>query len=288
MPVSIATGLLLAPDSAWLTRCSPLFDLVDVFSLAPETTWRGPDLAPNDFAGAFARIARSRGCGMVGHGVGFSLASENAEARQTRWLPRLAADRDAFGFGWYTEHLGLTVAAGEDLQIPLPVPHTADTASRVRRSLDRLATVFSAVGAENSAWMVHPGDPMDEPRWLADALGPHHLLLDLHNLYTSSINLRFDPEAWLARAPLDRVIEIHLSGGDEADARWSAGLGGRRYRLDSHDHDVPREVWALFEAIWRECPALRCVTLERQEGTVQPGDVPVLRDSLLRIRETVA
>lgn len=302
----IATGLHLAPDAAWLALCSPLFDLVDVFSVTPETTWRGSDLHPNDFAAAFAAIVRGRehaadggshpgapqasAAGVIGHGVGFSLASEDAEFRQSRWLPLLARDQGTFGFRWYTEHLGLTVAAGDDLQIPLPVPLTSVTAARVRRSLDRLAGVFGTVGAENSAWVVHPGAPLDEPAWLSDALGDHHLLLDLHNLYASSVNLGFDPESWLARAPLDRVIEIHLAGGDDAPARWfpRAQAPRRRIRLDSHDHDVPREVWALFDAVWRACPNLRCVTLERQEGTVQPGDVPLLAETLVRVRETVA
>ncbi len=276
---------MLAPDEVWLGRCASLFPLVDVVSVTPETTWRGVGLAPNGFARGFAAIAHGRGGRRVGHGVGFSLASRDDSARQERWLAALARDHAALPFEWYTEHLGLTVAAGDDLQIPLPVPHTVATADRVRRSLDRLAAVFGTVGVENSAWIVHPGHPLDEPGWLGDALGDHHLLLDLHNLYTSSVNLGFEPEAWLARVPLDRVLEVHLSGGDEAPASWT---GGRRIRLDSHDHDVPEEVWRLYDAVRPALTGLRCVTLERQEGTVEPGDVPVLADTLRRIRESIA
>lgn len=285
-PRAVATGLLLAPDTTWLARCAPLFDLVDVFSVTPESTWRGKALAPNDYAAGFRQIAARRGRPMVGHGVGFSLASADASARQERWLPALARDHAAFDFQWYTEHLGLTVAAGEDLQIPLPVPHTTANAARVRASLDRLAAVMGTVGVENSAWTIHPGQPLDEPAWLADTLGDrHHLLLDIHNLYASAVNLVFDAEAWLARAPLHRVIELHLSGGDDAPASWGAG---RRIRLDSHDHDVPNEVWSLFEAVLPHCPNLRCVTLERQEGTVQAGDTSLLAECIIRITETVA
>jgi uncharacterized protein (UPF0276 family) len=277
---------MLAPDAEWLRLCAPLFGLVDSFSISPETTWRGAALERNGFAEGFLDIVRSHGAQLVGHGVAFSLGSENAGDRQSRWLRALRRDHAVHPFAWYTDHLGVTLANGEDLQLPVPVPLTSATAARTRASLDRLASLFDAVGAENSAWYFHPSDAMDEPAWIVDALGEsHHLLLDVHNLYTSSINLGFDAYAWLAKAPLDRVIEIHLSGGSEAPPAWT---GGRRIRLDSHDADVPNEVWQLFDDVWPACQNLRAVTLERIEGSVLGGDVPRLRDTLVRIKETVA
>jgi uncharacterized protein (UPF0276 family) len=37
-------------------------------------------------------------------------------------------------------------------------------------------------------------------------------LLDVNNLDVNSKNHGFDPLAWLARIPLDRVVEIHVAG----------------------------------------------------------------------------
>jgi uncharacterized protein (UPF0276 family) len=88
----------------------------------------------------------------------------------------------------------------------------------------------------------------------------------LHNLYPSAINLGYEPEAWLDRVDLARVIEIHLAGGRDADAVWLPE--GVRLRLDSHDDRVPEDVWALYERVAPRCPNLRGVTLERMEGTV--------------------
>jgi uncharacterized protein (UPF0276 family) len=286
MPVTAA--LALAPDPEWLGLCAPLVRLCGAVSITPETTWRGPNRAPNDYARAFGSLADEAGAFVIGHGVGLSLASEDPGARREAWLATLARDHAARPFAWYTDHLGLTVANGEDLQLPLPVPHSTMAAARIRAGLDALSEALDGipVGVENSAWYFHPSDPLSEPSFIEDCLGDrHHLLLDLHNLYTSSTNLGFDPERWLARLPLDRVIEIHLSGGGEAPPSWT---GGRRIRLDSHDSDVPDEVWSLFDAVHGECPNLRAVTLERIEGSVAPGDVPRLRDSLLRIRESVS
>ena len=78
------------------------------------------------------------------------------------------------------------------------------------------------------------------------------------------------------------MIEIHLSGGSFSDPGWLPE--GAVLRLDSHDDDVPEEVWALFEETFPRCPNLRGVTLERMEGTVTADDAPLLREELRRIR----
>jgi uncharacterized protein len=130
----------------------------------------------------------------------------------------------------------------------------------------------------------HFGDPLDEPHFVARCLEARrtHLLLDLHNVYTTALNAGFDPWRYVERLPLERVIEIHVSGGTESDPRW---LQSRRVmRLDSHDNAVPEEVWRLAERVVPLCPKLRALTLERMEGTVDEDDVPILREELTRAR----
>ena len=85
--------------------------------------------------------------------------------------------------------------------------------------------------------------------------------------------------------PLDKVIEIHLAGGERSDPDWLDS--GRTLHLDSHDHAVPEEVWTLFEDVLPRCPNLRGATLERMEGTVDDSDVPLLREELRRVRKTL-
>ncbi len=160
---------------------------------------------------------------------------------------------------------------------------TAASAARTRARLRRLQQLVPDVGLENTAHSFVPGDPLDEPAFLARCLaGPRlHLLLDLHNVHTMARNLGFDPRAYLAALPLERVIEIHVSGGTMSRPGWLPS--GRRYRLDSHDAPVPEAVWQLLAHVRRRCPKLRALTLERMEGTVAGTDVPLLREELRRL-----
>src|SRR6185436_2555338 len=132
------------------------------------------------------------------------------------------------------------------------------------------------------------GDPLDEPAFIARCLNERrtHLLLDLHNVHTMATNLGFAAAAYLQRLPLEKVIEIHVSGGAESSPRWLPS--GRVLRLDSHDGAVPDEVWDLLEAVVPRCPNLRAVVLERLERTADEGDLPLLREELRRIRRVVA
>lgn len=129
----------------------------------------------------------------------------------------------------------------------------------------------------------------DDTRFLAQVLRAErsHLLLDLHNLYTNALNLGFEPRDWLARVDLSRVIELHLSGGVDADPAWLPP--GKTLRLDSHDSAVPEAVWALYEEVAPRCTRLRGVTLERMEGTVlSDGDAAEVADELERVRDLAA
>ena len=123
---------------------------------------------------------------------------------------------------------------------------------------------------------VVPGDPLAEPAFIQQALGKEGwLVLDLHNVHTMAVNLGFEPEAYLARLDLDRVLELHISGGTYSEPGW---LPSRRsLRLDSHDSTTPEPVWSLLESVWPRCKNLRGVTLERMEGTVGEADVVLIQ-----------
>ena len=112
-----------------------------------------------------------------------------------------------------------------------------------------------------------------------------HVLLDLHNLFTMGVNYGVDPLEYLNRLPLERVIEIHVSGGRDSEPAWLPS--GETMRLDSHDDAVPDEVWALLDTALPCCTNLRGVTLERMEGTVGPADVDLLAEELQRVRRAI-
>lgn len=286
----IPVGFTLQPEAAFLELLGGVIrEGCEYYEIAPETTWRRDAegaLEPNGFHRAFLQIKEETGRPFVAHGVGLSMGTTAASdrARRRRWLARVAEDHRAFGFRWYTDHLGASALAGLQLQLPVPLPMTGAAARVVRGRLAEMQRIVPDVGVENNVGYFMLGDPLEEPAFLRRVLrAPRtHLLLDLHNLYTMAENFGFDAADYLARLDLGRVIELHLSGGVDSDGSWLPS--GRVMRLDSHDAAVPEPVWALYEQVAPRCRRLRGVTLERMEGTVTEADVPLLREELRRAR----
>lgn len=285
-------GFTLQPSERYM---DPLGGLLrtgpDYYEVAPETTWRrisDGSLVPNGYSQAFEALAQETGKPLVAHGVGFSVGSANPDPeRRQRWLDAMAVDHARRPFLWYTDHLGASVLNGAELTLPLALPHTDDAAEAVAASLRAMAAIVPDVGFENSVFYFHVDDPQAESAFYRRCLKTDnaHWLLDLHNLHTTAVNTGIDPQAWLDAAPLERVIEIHISGGSWSEPGWLPSK--RSLRLDSHEGAVPEEVWSLLEGVLPRCPNLRGVTLERMEGTVEPADVPLLEAELGRVRQTV-
>jgi uncharacterized protein (UPF0276 family) len=285
-------GLTLQPDELFLD----LLDRVaredaDYYEVTPETLWAESDtgFVPNRFHARLRELVHETGKPVVGHGVGLSLGNViDSDPRRARHLEQLARDAATFRFAWLTEHLGASVLGGENTTLPLPMPMTGYGAGLVRARLRELQTLVPDVGIENTCHYFLPGDPLDEPHFISRVLdAPRtHLLLDLHNLFTMAQNFGFDPDAYLDALDLERVIELHVSGGAESPPGWLPD--GSTLRLDSHDGAVPEPVWRMLEDVVPRCPQLSGVTLERMEGTVDAHTVPLLREELGRIRRVLA
>ena len=285
--MSIPIGFVLQPDEQHLRLSKPLLDRADYLELAPETMWRtGPDgaLASNDFATAFFDALEGRVC--VAHGVGISLGEPGGgqTPRRRRWLDAMKRDHERFQFAWWTDHFGATSIAGENVSLPVPIPHSA--CAHVQSTLDAMATVVPDVGVENSALYFTFGEAGAELITLREvsAAPRRWLLLDLHNLLVNAHAQGFDARAYLAALDLSRVIEIHVAGGKPSDPRWLPS--GRSFQLDGHDADVPEEVWSLLAEVLPHCTNLRGVTHERMEGTLlNEADVVRVLGELDRLRQ---
>jgi uncharacterized protein (UPF0276 family) len=87
------------------------------------------------------------------------------------------------------------------------------------------------------------------------------LLLDLHNVHANDTNHEsFSAADYLATIPLDRVLEIHIAGG-----QW---LGGTYH--DFHNAPVPEPVWSMLADLLPRTPNLRAVVLEVQGPAHHP------------------
>ena len=90
-----------------------------------------------------------------------------------------------------------------------------------------------------STYIAFHSDQMGEPQFMRElcARTGCFLLLDVNNIYVSATNHGFDPIAYIADIPADRVLQIHLAGHSTGD-----GL-----LIDTHDEPVCNSVWSLYE-----------------------------------------
>jgi len=286
----LGVGFALHADLDCLELARPIIENdADYLEVNPETLWRQRDgrIERNDFHRLFREIRRRSRKPFVAHGLAFSIGTPVAaeRARVRTWLARLRDDHRTFRFAYMTEHLGWTTVDGLQAVLPLPLPLTREAVRAVAARMRLLASVVPLVGFENNATYFALGEVAREPEFFNAICraAPCGMLLDLHNAHAQAVNFGVDPFEYVDRIDLDRVIQIHVSGGSESEAAW---LKSRRvYRLDSHDGPVPERVWRLLEHVRPRCRNLRGIVVERLNGTFGAQDVPALRDEVRRAKE---
>lgn len=203
---------------------------------------------------------------LIGHGVFFSLFSGKWLPEQEAWLSHLQQTATEFAFDHITEHFGFMTGKDFHHGAPLNIPYSAATLNIGR---DRLKRIYNAcgrpVGLENLAFSYSLDEVKRHGAFLDQLLAPVNgfIILDLHNLYCQLRNFDLAFDDLIALYPLDKVREIHISGGS-----WdhSAASPDRSIRRDTHDEAVPPEVFQLLALTIPRCPHLKYVVLE-QLGT---------------------
>jgi uncharacterized protein (UPF0276 family) len=193
---------------------------------------------------------------MAMHGVSMSIGSiagpDAAYLRQLRALVQRVRPL------WVSDHLCWTGVHGRQLHDLLPLPYTDEALRVVARNV---AQVQDALGQrlvlENvSSYVQYHSSTLDEATFLstlareADCL----LLLDVNNVYVSSVNHGFDAHAFIDALPPERVQQIHLAGHSDHGT----------HVIDTHDAPVADAVWALYR---HACQRLgpRATMIERDD-----------------------
>ncbi len=203
---------------------------------------------------------------LMGHGVFFSLFSGKWLHEQDNWLIRLKKLSSEFQFDHITEHFGFMTGADFHAGAPISIPLTQTTLNLGMDRLKRIQNVCKCpVGLENLAFSV----ALDEVKTHGDFLNQlvesidGFIILDLHNLYCQMHNFDISYDEIIHLYPLDKVREIHISGGS-----WEGVLTkpDKKIRRDTHDDRVPDVVFELLKKTIPKCPQLKYVVLE-QLGT---------------------
>ncbi|WP_197539383.1 MULTISPECIES: MNIO family bufferin maturase [Sorangium] len=175
---------------------------------------------------------------LVQHGVSLSIGS--TDPLDFDYLRRLKALLARVGSPWVSDHLCWTGAHGINLHDLLPLPYTEEAvrhvAARARVVQDFLEV---RLALENvSSYLTFTASRMSEWAFLSAIAEEADcgILLDVNNVYVSSYNHGFDPEAYIDGVPHHRIVQFHLAGHTHQGA----------YILDTHSDHVVDAVWALY------------------------------------------
>jgi uncharacterized protein (UPF0276 family) len=175
---------------------------------------------------------------LVMHGVSLSIGSTDPiDLDYLAQVRTLAARIEPH---WISDHLCWTGIEGRNLHDLLPLPYTEEALASV---VDRVGQVQDALGRqillENvSSYLTYRASDMSEWEFLREVAerADCAILLDINNIYVSSVNHGFDPLAYLQAMPRERVRQFHLAGHSD--------LGG--HLIDTHDHPIVEPVWDLY------------------------------------------
>ena len=200
---------------------------------------------------------------LIGHGVFFSLFSGKWMPEQSQWLESLRQLAQAHHFDHISEHFGFMTGADFHRGAPMSIPFTQSTLAIGQDRLKRISDACGRpVGLENLAFAYSLDGVRRHGDFLNQLLEPVNgfLIFDLHNFYCQLHNFELDTQTLLSAYPLERVREIHISGGswDTTEARPA-----RPVRRDTHDDSVPETVFALLDKVMPLCPNLKFVVLEQ-------------------------
>ena len=210
------------------------------------------------------------------HGVSLSIGS--VDPIDEDHLARLASLVAEVEPAIVSDHLCWSRFGGHSAHDLWPLPYTAEALAHV---VDRVGRVQDRLGRrillENpSSYVTFAASELTEPAFLAEVArrADCGILLDVNNVHVSAMNHGWDPHAYLAALPVDRVGQLHLAGHTDHGT----------HLLDSHDQPIGAAVWDLYRAAVARFGAVATM-VERDDHIPPLGE---LIDELDRARALAA
>jgi uncharacterized protein (UPF0276 family) len=175
---------------------------------------------------------------VVMHGVSLSIGS--TDPLDFDYLAKLKRLAGAVKARWVSDHLCWTGVAGLNAHDLLPIPLNEQTlrhvAARVRTVQDFLERRL--VLENPSSYVTFADSTLSEWEFLSRLAEETDcgLLLDVNNVYVSSVNHDFDPAEYVRSVPHRRVVQFHLAGHTNCET----------HLIDTHDGHVIDPVWELY------------------------------------------
>jgi uncharacterized protein (UPF0276 family) len=175
---------------------------------------------------------------VVMHGVSLSIGS--TDPLDLEYLGKVARLARHVKARWISDHLCWTGVAGRNTHDLLPIPLNEETLTHVVERVRVVQDIFERpLVLENpSTYVTFVDSTMPEWEFLTRlaAEAGCGLLLDVNNVYVSSVNHDFDPEKYIQSVPHERVVQYHLAGHTDCGTHC----------IDTHDGRVVDPVWDLY------------------------------------------
>lgn len=177
---------------------------------------------------------------IVMHGVSLSLGS--TDPLDIAYLKQLKALAERVEPAWISDHLCWTGVQGHNVHDLLPIPYTPQAIRHIVSRIQQIQDLLGrAILIENvSSYLTYKQSEMTEWDFILEIVKQAgcYILLDVNNIYVSSVNHQFNPLDYIEAMPAERVAQIHLAGhSNHGD-----------YIIDTHDAPVIQPVWDLYAA----------------------------------------
>lgn len=215
---------------------------------------------------------------VVMHGVSLSLGS--SDPLDWDYLQQLKGLITRVEPEWVSDHLCWTGVSGLNAHDLLPIPYTQQA---VQHIVSRIQQIQEFLGRpiliENvSSYLTFKQSEMTEWEFILQILNQSgcYLLLDVNNVYVSSINHQFNPLEYIQALSAERVAQIHLAGhSNQGD-----------YIIDTHDAPVIQPVWDLYAATINHLGKVSTM-IERDDNMPPFTELLVEMNQARRISEAV-
>lgn len=175
---------------------------------------------------------------IVMHGVSMSVGS--TDPLNFEYLAKLKRLADAVDACWVSDHLCWTGVAGLNTHDLLPIPLNEETLKHVSNRVRAVQEILERpLVLENpSTYVTFADSTFTEWDFLSQLTRETGcgLLLDVNNVFVSSVNHDFDPAEYIRNVPANRVVQFHLAGHTDCGT----------HRIDTHDNHVIEPVWELY------------------------------------------
>lgn len=208
----------------------------------------------------------------VMHGVSLSIGS--TDPLNFDYLAKLRRLAREIKPKWISDHLCWTGVLGINAHDLLPIPlneeslrHVCSRVGVVQDFLERPLVLENP-----STYVTFAQSSMSEWEFLtrmAEETGCG-LLLDVNNVYVSSVNHDFDPREYIENVRHDRVVQFHLAGHTDCST----------HIIDTHDDHVIDPVWELYRLAHRETGGASTLL----EWDAQIPEFPVVHAEVLKAR----